>query len=119
MAWNAPAGRFLDRKIEVLEGDRLKSLSILAAFHLPYAPDMHREKRKPPKMVVFIEWRGAGLNRRPRAYESTVFTQETQLQRIDNSEGEFARLMCCDCTLDLNIFRVPCFYLNMIIPIIL
>ena len=70
MAWSATAGRFLGRKIEVLEGNRLESMSILAAFPVPYAPDMHREKIKPPKMVVFIEWRGAGLNRRPRAYES-------------------------------------------------
>jgi hypothetical protein len=42
MAWTAIAGRFLGRRIEVLEGNRLESLSILVAFPLPYAPDMHR-----------------------------------------------------------------------------
>ena len=84
MAWSAPAGRFLGRKIEVLEGFRLKSMSILAAFTVLYAPDMHREKRKPPKMVVFIEWRGAGLNRRPRAYESPALPL-SYLARSENS----------------------------------
>ena len=36
------------------------------------APNKHRKSKKPPEMVVFIEWRGADLNwqARPRAYES-------------------------------------------------
>ena len=42
MAWNATAGRFLGRKIEFLGVNELESLSILAAFPLPYPPDMHR-----------------------------------------------------------------------------
>ena len=44
-------------------------------------------------MEAYFEWRGAGLNwqARPRAYESTVFTQEFSLRIDDIPEGEIAK----------------------------
>ena len=58
-------------------------------------------------MVVFIEWRGAGLNRRPRAYESSVFSQELPLRIDDIPEGEIAKFVVSNYKLDLKNVIVP------------